>query len=274
MTDAEVHAWRPSLPGVSEVFHAYFAQFSYPMHTHATWTLLLVEGGQIHYDLGRRDHDAATHSLTLLPPHVPHNGSPGRPGGFRKRVLYLEEGELPVDAIGAAVDTPDVVDDVARRMVARTHDVLRVPGSEFEAESRLAIVKERLRRHLTRRERPARPPVPALAQDFRDVLDDRTVSGITLREASAVLHAHPAHLVRSFSLEFGITPHQYLLTRRVDLARRLILTGMSLSEVAAASGFCDQPHLSRSFKRVLGVTPGRYAMGARAGTASSGAPRL
>ena len=54
-------------------------------------------------------------------------------------------------------------------------------------------------------------------------------------------------------------PHQYLISRRVDLARRLILEGEPLRSVAAASGFYDQPHLVRHFKRVLGVGPATFA---------------
>ncbi len=61
-----------------------------------------------------------------------------------------------------------------------------------------------------------------------------------------------------FSREFGISPHQYLTGRRVDLARRLLLDGMSPSTAAITVGFYDQPHLSRHFARVLGTSPGRY----------------
>ncbi|MEV6212961.1 helix-turn-helix transcriptional regulator, partial [Kitasatospora sp. NPDC051914] len=67
------------------------------------------------------------------------------------------------------------------------------------------------------------------------------------------------HLVRAFSAAFGIAPHQYVMSRRVDLARRLLLGGRPPGEVATADGFYDQSHLTRHFKRVLGTTPGRYA---------------
>jgi AraC-like DNA-binding protein len=259
MADAEVRAWRPALPGVAEVLHAYFEHFSYPMHAHATWTLLLLEEGHVHYDLDRREWGAGSGTLTLLPPHVPHNGSPSTATGFRKKVIYLHEAELPAAGIGAAADSPGVTDPRVVALVARTHAALTQPGAEFEAETRFAVVKEQLRRHLDRHRTPDRLPVSRLAHDFRDLLDAHVVTGITLPDAASQLHAHPAHLVRSFSREFGIAPHQYLLTRRVDHARGLILAGNPLSAVASDAGFYDQAHLSRSFKRVLGITPGRYA---------------
>lgn len=73
------------------------------------------------------------------------------------------------------------------------------------------------------------------------------------------MHAHPAHLVRAFSGAYGIAPHQYLMSRRVDRARRLLLEGRPPGEVASATGFYDQSHLTRHFKKLVGVTPGRYA---------------
>jgi transcriptional regulator GlxA family with amidase domain len=59
--------------------------------------------------------------------------------------------------------------------------------------------------------------------------------------------------------EFGLPPHRYLTGRRVDTARRLVLEGTPLVEVATAAGFHDQAHLSRHFVRLLGTTPGRFA---------------
>jgi AraC-like DNA-binding protein len=71
-----------------------------------------------------------------------------------------------------------------------------------------------------------------------------------------------AHLVRSFTRTYSIAPHQYLLGRRLDMARRRLLAGEAPVDVAAATGFYDQSHLMRHFKRLLAVTPGRYQRGA------------
>lgn len=257
----EVSAWRPRVPGVVEVFHARFTGYAYPMHVHDAWTLLIVDDGAVRYDLDRHEHGTPHDTVTLLPPHVPHNGSPVDPRGFRKRVLYLAADVLGENLVGAAVDSPDLRDPVLRRRVGQLHSALARPGGELEADSRLTLIGERLRDHLGRPARSPRPD-PALARRLRDLLDASVVPGIGLEEAARVLQAHPAHLVRAFSGAYGIAPHQYLTARRVDRARRLLLDGRPAGEVATAAGFYDQAHLTRHFRRLVGVTPGRYGTGA------------
>ncbi|MEU1850278.1 AraC family transcriptional regulator [Streptomyces sp. NPDC019990] len=254
-----VSAWQPAVPGVTEVFHAHFTGYSYPMHVHEAWTLLIVDDGAVRYDLDRHEHGTPHDTVSLLPPHVPHNGSPATPHGFRKRVLYLDGTRLGEDLIGPAVDSPDLRDPVLRLRVGQLHTALGHPGDELEADSRLTLVAERLRTHLRPRgvaEVPRRDP--ALARRLRELLDERVVEGIVLAEAARLMRAHPAHLVRSFSSAYGIAPHQYLTSLRVGRARRLLLEGRSPGEVAAETGFYDQSHLTRHFRKLVGVPPGRY----------------
>ncbi|WP_137993413.1 helix-turn-helix transcriptional regulator [Streptomyces vilmorinianum] len=257
----EVSAWRPRTPGVVEVFHAHFTEHAYPMHVHDVWTLLIVDDGAVRYDLNRREHGTPRDTVSLLPPQVPHNGSPATSRGFRKRVLYLDLTQLDESFIGPAVDGPDLVDPLLRRRVGQLHAALSRRGDELEAAGRLALVAERLRGHLRPR-LVAHPPPEAgrgVAHSLRELLDERLLHGVSLDEAAKLVHAHPTHLVRAFSAAFGIAPHQYLTARRIDRARQLLLDGLPPAEVAAAAGFYDQPHLTRHFKRLVGVTPGRYA---------------
>ncbi|GAA2936957.1 AraC family transcriptional regulator [Streptomyces enissocaesilis] len=256
----EISAWRPRVAGVVEVFHAHFTEHAYPMHVHDAWTLLIVDDGAVRYELDRYERGTPSDTVSLLPPQVPHNGSPATPHGFHKRVLYLDMTQLDESFIGPAVDGPDLADPVLRRRVGQLHTALANRGDELEAESRLALIGERLRGHL--RPGPAvgrAEPGRGVAQSLRDLLDERLRGGIALEEAARLVHAHPAHLVRAFSGAFGIAPHQYVTSRRVDLARRLLLDGQPPGEVATAAGFYDQSHLTRHFKRFVGTTPGRYA---------------
>lgn len=261
---SRVRAWRPDVAGIDEVFHARFVDHAYPPHTHSTWTLLVVDDGAVRYDLDRAEHGAVRSAVTLLPPGVAHDGRSATAGGFRKRVLYLDDAALPAGLVGRAVDRPAVVDDVLRAAVDRLHRVLDRPGDELAARSGLALVTDRLVAHLDGEGPDVRPVRdPRTAGALRDLLDARLVEGLTLDAAAVLLQVTPTHLVKAFAAEFGLPPHRYLVGRRVDLARRLLLAGLPAARVAAEAGFHDQAHLTRHFRRLLGVTPGRYVRSAR-----------
>ncbi len=258
-------AWAPPVPGITEVLHARFTDHAYPPHAHDTWTLLLVDEGAIRYDLHRHEHGALRPGVTLLPPHVAHTGRADTVHGFRKRVLYLDTAVLDAGLAGAAVDRPGLADALLRRRVHQLHAALHDPGlpEPLEAESRLALVAERIREHL----RAAAPGTgdgaggDGGAGALRDLLDAHVVDGLTLRAAAEHLHTHPARLVRSFTAAHGLPPHRWLTGRRVELARRRLLAGEPIASVAAAVGFYDQAHLHRHFTRLVGTTPGRYVRG-------------
>ncbi|MFF0155426.1 AraC family transcriptional regulator [Micromonospora sp. NPDC005203] len=256
---SHVSAWRPAVAGVAEVFHAHFVDHAYPRHIHDVWTLLIVDDGAVRFDLDRHRHGALRTSVTLLPPYVPHDGRSATANGFRKRVLYLDTSALGAELVGRAVDEPDLADPRLRDRIDHLHRVLAAPGDEFEAESRLALILDRLRGQLHKRTPVSlAPPAGGLAARLRELLDSRTVEGVTLGEAAEQLHAHPTHLVRTFTHAHGVPPHSYLTGRRVELARRLLLAGERPAAVAVAAGFFDQAHLNRHFRRHLGVSPARY----------------
>jgi AraC-like DNA-binding protein len=258
-TRPRLRAWRPQVPGVAEVLHAHFPDHAYPLHTHDTWTLLVVDTGLVRYDLDRHEHGALRSLVTLLPPHVPHDGRSVTADGFRKRVVYLESQCLDPDRIGNAVDHPGWADPPLRDQIDRLHQALEHPGDAFEAESRLALVRERLGEHLAGTEPHVVRRDRTLAHRLRDLLDERVATGLTLAEASSLLGASQTHLVRAFTRELGIPPHRYLTGRRLDRARHLLLAGRTTIETAAEVGFYDQAHFTRHFKRLLGITPGAFA---------------
>lgn len=241
------------------MLHATFEHHVYPVHTHDSWTVLLVDDGSVTYDPDRVAHRAEPASVALLPPHVPHDGrSTTRGEAFRKRVLYLRPDWLPEAAADRAVRTPTLADPAAVRIVHRIHDLLRQPADRAEAEHGLHLLRAAVRDHLGFG--PARTPVDApLAARLRRLLDDRLTEHVSIDEAARLLGVHPGQLVRSFSTAYGLPPHRYITGRRVDRARRLLLNGYTPARAAVESGFHDQSHLTRHFRRILGTTPGTFA---------------
>jgi AraC family transcriptional regulator len=84
-------------------------------------------------------------------------------------------------------------------------------------------------------------------------LDSRLTIDMLAREAGL----STAHFSRAFRETMGRAPHQYLLSMRLEKARRLLeVPDANLSDVAHRTGFADQAHFTRLFKRSYGITPG------------------
>jgi AraC-like DNA-binding protein len=94
-----------------------------------------------------------------------------------------------------------------------------------------------------------------------DHLDQHSSELITLVELAALAQVSVATLMRRFQDEIGMTPHRYLVSRRIDRAKDMLGRGTPIVEVAARTGFADQSHLHRQFTRCVGVTPGRFRAG-------------
>jgi AraC-like DNA-binding protein len=259
-----VRAWKPPVPGVREVLHARHVEHAYPIHTHDVWTLLLVDEGAIRYDLDRQARGAEPSMVSILPPHVVHDGRPATGDGYRKRVIYLEPAVVGESLIGSAVDRPALPDPGLRRAVAQLDDALCCIDDALEAETRLHLVAERIRGVMGGWRNDAAEPADPRATDaaveaFRAHLDAHLFEPVTIAGAAETLGIGPTQLARGFTAAFGIPPHAYVVTRRLEAARDRILDGQPLVDVATEVGFFDQAHLTRRFKRFLGVTPGQFA---------------
>uniref|UniRef100_A0AAU6W2H7 HTH-type transcriptional activator RhaS n=1 Tax=Pseudomonas phage Touem01 TaxID=3138548 RepID=A0AAU6W2H7_9VIRU len=82
---------------------------------------------------------------------------------------------------------------------------------------------------------------------------------ISLMEMAEVANLSQYHFCRMFHQQTGLSPLRYVLSRRVERARLLLLNPeTSLVDVALACGFGGQSHFSTTFKTFIGVTPGEY----------------
>jgi len=89
-----------------------------------------------------------------------------------------------------------------------------------------------------------------------EMIHDDLRSNFSLKELARTANLSPYHFSRAFKRVIGLPPHQYVLARRVQLAKQLLTdTSLSISEVAYQLGFYDQSHFTYHFKRLVGITP-------------------
>lgn len=91
-----------------------------------------------------------------------------------------------------------------------------------------------------------------------DYLQAHYTDNISLKTLAAVAELSQYHFCRLFRKTVGVSPSQYQNQLRINKAKKLLLQGLPLSEVATATGFYDQSHFGKHFKRQTGVTPAKY----------------
>ncbi len=90
----------------------------------------------------------------------------------------------------------------------------------------------------------------------RDYMESCYHENITLEKMSKVCHLNPYYLLREFKKNFHITPHQYLITARLNEAKKLIMnSGKPINQIAGEVGFETISSFCRSYKKYFGFAP-------------------
>ena len=93
----------------------------------------------------------------------------------------------------------------------------------------------------------------------RDLADTRYAERLTVADMAAAAGLSPAHFSREFKRAFGESPHQYLLTRRLERAAALLrVTDWSVADICFAVGAGSVGSFTASFSRVFGRPPTAY----------------
>jgi AraC-like DNA-binding protein len=93
----------------------------------------------------------------------------------------------------------------------------------------------------------------------RDLIDTRYADPLDVPTLAARAGVSPAHFARRFRATFGETPHQYLLTRRLERAASLLrTTDRSVAEICMTVGLRSVGSFTTSFGRAFGMSPTAY----------------
>lgn len=247
-----------------ETLRAHFQGHAFDRHAHETLAVGLTEGGVQRFHYRGRQHDSTGGSMIILHPGESHDGEDGAEGGFTYRMVYLDprSGLELLREAGFGVHLPFAPDPLRRDAALREAflalwDALREPGDRLRQDVAMVGLWQALW-HDRPRDRSAAAAPHGLSR-VRDALADLPERRWSLDALAAMAGLSRFALCRAFRRAYGVSPHAYLLDRRLARARRDLAGGMKAAEAAVAAGFVDQSHLTRSLKRRFGMSPGRFA---------------
>jgi AraC family transcriptional regulator len=126
--------------------------------------------------------------------------------------------------------------------------------------------------HLTEKYRERQtgsPATPAASEQHSvrkldrmlDFIDASLSEHLTLDNLAQRVGVSRAHFARRFRDLTGMSPHRYLMNRRVEKAKKLLKeTRISLANIALEVGFSNQAHFSAAFHAMTGLTPSHYRL--------------
>lgn len=236
----------------------------FPRHTHDQFGLGVIHQGAHRSLSGRGVVEAGTGDVITVNPGEVHDGAPIGDHGRSWRILYFDPAIIA-----------EIVDDMSEggtRAFEFHHPVMSgeplvarfsaLFGAITKEGAVAPLLREELRFILIAALRPKErlgQATPVAIATARDMIDADPAQSVTLADLARAVGLSKFQLIRAFCKATGLTPHAYLMQRRIALARRLIAGRTPLAEAAFAAGFADQSHMTRIFVRKYGVSPGLYA---------------
>ncbi|MEQ1885631.1 MAG: AraC family transcriptional regulator [Bryobacteraceae bacterium] len=198
-----------------------------------------------------------------------HNGQPEILQVYIRQTIYeTAVNELyGCPASGAAV-VPRfaIVDPFLEQMALATANALREgreDGLYIDSLAQMMAV-HLASQHCSRVPRSSAPQAANSLPSWKmrrlvDFIESNLESDLSLEKMAAEVGISPLYLPRAFKSAFGQSPHQYVLSRRIERAKELLRnTNDPVVEIALSCGFSSQSHLANWFSRVVGATPATY----------------
>jgi AraC family transcriptional regulator len=187
---------------------------------------------------------------TFGSPFADSRGQAGSSPGIRKvHLLTARELLAPPPAADAVSNFVEEAPSPGPDVRATIAVVAKRDGTDANAPVTHGHRTWTTRRGLSRR-------VLALACSY---MEDNLGENFTLDELARAVGISRFHFSRLFRVSTGASPMGYLLYRRIERAKNMLLRGdRKICEIAMALGFFDQSHFSRTFRRMTGVSPGEY----------------
>lgn len=249
--------WVSKAPGILDRLEGTFLGAAYAPHRHDTYAIGITLRGIQTFDYRGTTQHSKPGQMVILHPDELHDGRAGTDDGFQYRTLYVRpsniqealggkplpfvEGGVSTDARLWAVLAPLLNDFDSSLSDLENQDAIYDLATTLSAISGTQLSKKSINFRA--------------ANIARIFIDQNLNEGASLDDLERISGHDRWQLSRDFRSVFGTSPHRYLVQRRLDRARELMLAGISISSAAIDCGFADQSHLGRHFKKTYGLAP-------------------
>lgn len=236
------------------------------LHTHTCTELFYVIGGSGQFRVEELTIPASPDDMIIVNPNVEHTEVSLNANPLEYIVLGVEGLEFSAAEDGdgryCVVNLQNGREEAVFFLRCMLREIeWKSSGYDMVCQDLLEVLLVRLMRRTDFALTPA--PVRGRASKecatVRRYLDSHFKENITLDQLSELTHVNKYYLVHAFSKEFGVSPINYLISRRIQESRVLLAdTDHSLSQISHMLGFSSPSYFSQSFRKLSGVSPMEY----------------
>ncbi len=236
-------------------------------HTHNCSELFFVVEGEGEFLIESDTYPVASNDLVIVNPNVLHTEVSLNAAPLRYIVLGIEGLELvssPEDdnAVFCILNLKNIRDTVLHHLYMILSEIEnKMPGYQLICQNMTEVLLVLLGRQTKAITMPAPilPKTSRLCGSTRRYIDSHYQEEITLDKLAELNHVSKYHLAHAFKEEYGISPINYLINKRVEEAEHLLTTtDFSLSLISHTTGFSSSSYFAQIFKKQKGCSPREY----------------
>ncbi len=241
----------------------YSGKWESSLHTHICTEIFFFTDGHGWFRTQNDEIPVAIHDLIIINDNVLHTELSQEDNPLKYIILGVENLEAITGTEGYIMLH---IHNGWKELMHCLHLILEEayesrPGYEEACQHLLQVVLLRLKRQITFTFSEEHPPSRS-SRDcdlVRRYIDNHFKENITLEQLAGLAHMNKYYLVHTFKKEFGDSPINYLISRRIDESRFLLReTNHSLSTISQILGFSSLSYFSQCFRRAEGISPRKY----------------
>ncbi len=240
----------------------------YDLHSHTHWSIGAITKGTSTFIYRDDNYQVQEGDLVLMNPDWPHACNPIDNQPWAYLMLYVDTAWLTQLRYTEGLLGQPCWQDIANAVITDEHlyqgyctmaaTLLDDTRELLDKQTQVVEYLSALIHTLDNQELAVDKQTPTALNKLADYLDEHCTQELSLDELCTLSGYSPSHLIRSFKQYFGMTPHAYIVNKRIQYGQRQLKKGTTIIDTALSAGFADQAHFQRTFKRLVAATPNQY----------------
>ncbi|MCJ8348870.1 AraC family transcriptional regulator [Moritella sp.] len=270
MRQEKIEYWHnPVLPNI-ELSSANVEQFAFERHIHLDYHIGIVTSGCQQYQHKGKQYLLAPGFISTLNPDEAHNGENITLGGYQSHVMalpvdYVNDISREMNQSETFFNAPLINNPTLSRAFLHLHKLLTTEqdgSAQLHIETTMiAFITELFMHHsgIPIQQHISTKQLSTQQLSYiKTLFHDEPGQPFQLDDLAQQLDLSKFQFLRQFKQSMGMTPHAYLKRVRLEYAKKALMKGGNLSDVAYQVGFFDQSHFNKAFKNAYLITPSHF----------------